>query len=178
MKKLAFLIGFIACILINTSNAQQEVRFVKNPGNENFVGKWKWVNQNESLEIVLEEQENVKLSENTKANLIIGFIKYIKNGATIQNTLGSLGSSYEDKKYSLSGNARDSTLFRSTLYDEKKKKAGRLYLTLSPDKKTVEWKLSDPPGGYIVGTREEGFSFPLNLVLTKQDDEKQFYKEL
>ena len=173
MKKLAFLISFIACILINTSYAQQEIRIVKNLGNKNFVGKWKWMNENESLEIILEEQKNVKLSENTKVSLLLGFIKYVKDGVTIQNTLQNLGSSYENKKHSFSGAARSSYDYKGTILDEKKKKAGRLYLILSPDKKTLEWKLSDPPGGYIEGTREEGFSFPLNLVLTKQEDEKK-----
>ena len=144
--------------------------------NKNLEGTWVWKEGNNSISLKLKNEKTlVGLHNKSYANLLIGYILYKKDNIIIQDSYKYADANPEKVKPLIMGRVGDQKPYTYTgsLWDKNKNKSCRLTLTLSEDGETLEWNLKEHPGGYIVGTREEGFSFPLNLVLTKQEDEKK-----
>jgi len=66
-----------------------------------FTGTWKFVHSNNEITITLLKKNQVKVHDSTWADMLIGEIKYIKEGVEIINTLNNigLGSSSDNKNF-------------------------------------------------------------------------------
>lgn len=175
---LIVILSIIITSLTMNCNAQipQDGDNILNSNLNKFVGTWNWSSGGKSLQLVL-KKENVKLpfGNNIYADRIIGFHKYIDNGAAIENS-----TQYSSEAFSMQGN---STIYGSTENGNSNKLSGSM--THKSKNKSVNFEIEYIDATHLKLVKLENregmkinlpgqppydwsISLPQNIILTKQ----------
>ena len=148
------------------------------PGLDKFIGNWRWVNNTDTLEIVLQKQTVNHPITGVSFETISGWHKYVLNGALQQSSINYVGTlAFSDfnnpnsaEKVTIMANSYGNRcLLAAPFIDVHLHKTFELFLTLLPNSLTqLNWDLRQPRGLYAGPAGLNGvFSLPKNLVLTK-----------
>lgn len=105
-------IGILVIFLSSFLYAQEDTalttikcsKYIKTPELAKFTGTWKWVQGNDSFEIILKKEKvfDIMIEYDSCIDRLIGFHRYIKNGKLIESTLEKKGANFDDKLHSIS----------------------------------------------------------------------------
>lgn len=144
---------------------------------DKFVGTWRWVSGNDTVEIVLQKQV-IYYDAATPSNIesLVGWHRYVKNGVLKENSMQFIGSSYNtgsaanNVKSTLLGGVQKPTNLYMNFSDLTLNKNEELWFTLLPASLTqATWKLREPRGLYMGSAGTAGkVTLPKDLKLIKQ----------
>jgi hypothetical protein len=172
MKKLFFIIAIV--FSINTF-----CQTVTNTELDKFIGTWQWSSGNDTVTIVLEKQVYNVPFTGSNTEMLVGWHRYVKNGALIESSFQYIGRNVNvdanshdvDFKTTLLGSTRTPTaVYFRTFWDLTLHKNCYLYFRLLSGSTTqATWKLKEADGIYNGPSGTYGkFTLPKSLVLTKQ----------
>lgn len=139
------------------------------PELDKFVGTWVWSTGNDMLELRLYKQAiHYPAPLDYDVEALVGWHKYLKNGATVESSLQYVGLPFRGGHSSLLLGPKSSINLYGTFHDLTKEKRCDLYLTMSNNNNTqMTWKLTETRGVKL-GSFQWGFTLPTELILTKQ----------
>lgn len=172
MKRILIILLLSACM---NSNAQN----VNNPELDKFIGTWCWTSNADTINIFLQKQ-TITLPNGNNREVMVGWHKYVKNGQLVQSSMQNIGLNYNneetplgtDPRITLFGFTRKPTeIWFTSFWDLTLHKNCHMFFELLPNSTTqAKWILTNPNGVVYdgpAGTQSQ-FTFPRNLVLTKQ----------
>lgn len=140
-----------------------------------FVGTWNWSENGKSLQIIL-KKENVKLrvGMNLRADVLIGFHKYIENGVEIENSTQYSNTNYIDNKSTIFGGAgkNETNTINGGIRHITKNKSIKFEIEYIDSTHIKLVELKDYPGLRVNVPGKPPYdwsiSLPQNIILTKQ----------
>lgn len=180
MKKIYGLF-ILTIILISTVNAQQSDNL------DRYVGTWKYTSGDTIFTIKIAKGTFFNSIFSEYKECILGGYSLKVNGVLVEDyikplpNLIALGDSHPDQNVYITGEDGDMSGIGFMFYDQRiKHEAGFAYGELIPmaDNK-MRWKLNEYSAWWIsfegssepVEYKEQGFSVPNNIILTKEDAE-------
>ncbi|WP_297984494.1 DUF6705 family protein [uncultured Chryseobacterium sp.] len=135
-----------------------------------FVGTWKYSDANQSLTIIL-KKENIKLpiENDVRADAIIGFHKFVKNGNIIEDNTMYFNTNYSDKKFSLFafGDENEITEFEIGLTSQSTNKNVDVKIQYIDSTHIKIISIKNTPG-LKLKPFDPVIIYPQNIILTKQ----------
>lgn len=173
MKKIFLLTFFVFAIL--TTQAQQFPKLgenIANPSLGKFEGKWIWTAGADTIRLIL-KKENTKNpgGVNITADIITGYYTYKKGNVIIDDNYELSKKKYDDKTSLMMLGIRQQTdSISGFIYDAKKDKTLPLTLTISPDRKSLHFRLRKSGEQIKINKKvHEGYTLPFNLKFRKEN---------
>ncbi len=171
------IVALFLVILLNANYSNsQTISYPEQNGNNinnglnKFVGTWLWVNDTDTIKIIL-KKENVLLPPdelNYRSDMIVGYHFYKKNGNIMENSLQYSGLNFaDDKKTILGYSTTDDTILRCTFRDLTKNKTGKIQIEINSTQNQLTWLLSNTEGVRF-GNFDPNFTLPWSGTLIRQ----------
>lgn len=176
MKNILFILTIVfSSIMYSQEITPKSGDNILDPYADKFLGTWVWREGNDSFKIILKKENIlVPLLNNVKADWIIGFHKFVKNGTIIEDTSLYTSTNFLDKKNSI---------ISSTDSDNRNYLTG--YIIHSSKNKSVKFVIQyiDATHIKIISFKNTGglkvtlsgqppfdwsITLPQNIILTKQ----------
>lgn len=168
---------FIATIMHSQDLPPELGSNILNLDIDKFVGTWYWEGTGKSLKFIL-KKENVDFMPITKmdykADLIVGFHKFVENGIIIEDSTPYYKTFYNDKKKTVSGctEKNDPGLLTGNIHHKSKKKLVNFKIQFLDNNHI---KLLEVKNTHGIKVWQEGetpydssISLPSNIILTRQ----------
>lgn len=148
---------------------------VLDPHIDKFVGTWKWQEGNNSLTLII-KKENILFPnlQDIRADWVVGFHKFVKNGVTLEDSTMYSNTTFSDKKHTVSGKTKynhPNILVGGIGHKSKKKYVNYEIEYIDPTHIKII-SLKNPEGTRVRAPGEPPFdwsiSLPSNIILTKQ----------
>jgi len=148
---------------------------ILDPNADKFMGTWKWQNGNNSLTIIM-KKENVLVPfpENVHADWVIGFHKFVNNGAVIEDSTMFSNANYNDKKNSIVAGSKNGfpNILHGGIYHKSKNKFVEFEIEYIDATHIKLLSLKNRPGLKVSAPGQPPFDWsitlPQNIILTKQ----------
>lgn len=148
---------------------------IQNTELDKFVGIWLWSSGTESIKLILQKQTvHFPMPFNYDEERIVGWHLYMRNGNVEQSSLSNVGIQFtwdHPEMATLLGTTQvrnNNEVYFTKFWDLQKNKKCELRFRMLPGSTTqATWKLSNPRG-LKYGSTDFSFSFPSDLVFTKQ----------
>ncbi|WP_312171233.1 DUF6705 family protein [Chryseobacterium sp.] len=176
MKNIIYLIFALFMVNINAQNTlPQSGDNILDPNADKFMGTWKWQNGNNSLTIIM-KKENVLVPfpENVHADWVIGFHKFVNNGAVIEDSTMFSNANYNDKKNSIVAGSKNGfpNILHGGIYHKSKNKFVEFEIEYIDATHIKLLSLKNRPGLKVSAPGQPPFDWsitlPQNIILTKQ----------
>ncbi|RAV28477.1 DUF6705 family protein [Sinomicrobium soli] len=157
--------------LVHAQTPPQPGDNILDPESDKFIGEWRWVNGQDTLEISLKKGNIADpFGVGYRLDVLIGFHRYKKGNTVIESSYANISTDAADKKWTLLGGSDndDAMVFSGRLKDISKNKSGNLRMVLNADRTQLTWELSNSEGVRI-GEYDWGFTLPKQLTLHKVD---------